>query len=102
MIKIDVELREEKKDTTYRMSENTANILQFLENNRDYAYTRDEISRALNMKQRDVSGSLIGLQKRNFVTKEDRFYQFVPQDEEIKYEYHKPNNFLSEFLNGCL
>ena len=102
MIKINVELEEEKKDTTYRMSENTADILRFLEDNKDYAYTRDEISRALDINYRTVSGSLVGLQKLHFVTKEDRFYQFIPQNEEIKYkyEYHKSNDFWSDFFKS--
>ena len=80
-----IEKRPENREI--KMSADCAEVLQFL---MTYPYwvNKSFISECLNMPQRNVYASLIGLQSIGLVKKHDerKLYRYVPQDnEEIKF-----------------
>ena len=80
------------KNREIRMSANCAEVLKFLmicaDNPETYWVNKPFIAKYLNMPQRDVYASLVGLQSIGLVERHDeyRIYRYVPQNEEIKFE----------------
>ena len=75
-----------------RMSANCAEVLKFLmicaDNPETYWVNKPFIAECLNMPQRDVYASLVGLQSIGLVERHDehKIYRYVPQNEEIKFK----------------
>ena len=85
-------IEERPKNREIKMSANCAEVLKFLmicaDNPETYWVNKPFIARYLNMPQRDVYASLVGLQSIGLVEKHDeyRIYRYVPQNEEIKFK----------------
>ena len=75
-----------------RMSANCVEVLKFLiicaDNSETYGVNKPFIAECLNMPQRDVYASLVGLQSIGLVERHDehKIYRYVPQNEEIKFK----------------
>lgn len=75
-----------------KMSANCAEVLKFLmicaNNSETYWVNKSFIAKYLNMSQRDVYASLVGLQSIGLVERHDehKIYRYVPQNEEIKFK----------------
>ena len=75
-----------------KMSANCAEVLKFLmicaDNPETYWVNKPFIAEHLNMPQRDVYASLVGLQSIGLVERYDghKFYRYIPQNEEIKFK----------------
>ena len=75
-----------------KMSANCAEVLKFLmicaDNSKTYWVNKPFIAECLNMPQRDVYASLVGLQSIGLVERHDehKIYRYVPQNEEIKFK----------------
>lgn len=84
-------IKKRPEDREIQMSANCAEVLKFLmicsDNPKTYWVNKPFIAKCLNMPQRDVYASLIGLQSIGLVEKhnEVRCYRFLPQNEEIKF-----------------
>ena len=80
------------KNREIRMSANCAEVLKFLmfcaDNPETYWVNKSLIAECLNMPQRDVYASLVGLQSIGLVERHDehKIYRYVPQNEEIKFK----------------
>lgn len=80
------------KNREIRMSANCAEVLKFLmicaDNSETYWVNKSFIAECLNMPQRDVYVSLVGLQSIGLVERHDehKIYRYVPQNEEIKFK----------------
>ena len=72
------------KNREIRMSANCAEVLKFLM----ICANKSFIVECLNMPQRDVYASLVGLQSIGLVERHDehKIYRYVPQNEEIKFK----------------
>ena len=74
------------------MSANCAEVLKFLmicaNNSETHWVNKSLIAECLNMPQRDVYASLVGLQSIGLVERHDKhkIYRYVPQNEEIKFK----------------
>ena len=85
-------IEERPKNREIKMSANCAEVLKFLmicaDNPETYWVNKPFIAKYLNMPQRDVYASLVGLQSIGLVEKHDeyRIYRYVPQNEEIKFK----------------
>ena len=85
-------IEERSKNREIKMSANCAEVLKFLmicaDNPETYWVNKPFIAKYLNMPQRDVYASLVGLQSIGLVEKHDeyRIYRYVPQNEEIKFK----------------
>ena len=85
-------IEERPKDREIKMSANCAEVLKFLMicsiNPKTHWVDKSFIAEHLNISQRDVYASLVGLQSIGLVVKNDihKFYRYVPQNEEIKFE----------------
>ena len=80
------------KNREIRMSANCVEVLKFLmicaDNSETYWVNKPFIAECLNMPQRDVYASLVGLQSIGLVERHDehKIYRYVPQNEEIKFK----------------
>ena len=85
-------IEERPKNREIKMSANCAEVLKFLmicaDNPETYWVNKPFIAKYLNMPERDVYASLVGLQSIGLVEKHDeyRIYRYVPQNEEIKFK----------------
>ncbi len=85
-------IKKRPKNREIRMSANCAEVLKFLmicaDNSETYWVNKPFIAECLNMPQRDVYASLVGLQSIGLVERHDehKIYRYVPQNEEIKFK----------------
>ena len=84
-------IEERPKNREIKISANCAEVLKFLmicaDNPKTYWVNKLFIAKYLNMPQRDVYASLVGLQSIGLVERHDehKLYRYVPQKEEIKF-----------------
>lgn len=90
MITINV-IPTEKPDRNITMSSSCAEVLKCLMKHKEEWFNKTLISEETDLNMRDVTASLIGLQKIGLVRMErdedyKSLYQFIPQDEKIKFK----------------
>ena len=80
------------KNREIKISANCAEVLKFLmtcaDNPETYWVNKPFIAECLNMPQRDVYASLLGLQNIGLVKRHDehKFYRYIQQNEKIKFK----------------
>ena len=85
-------IEKRSKNREIRMSANCAEVLKFLmicaNNPETHWVNKSLIAECLNMPQRDVYASLVGLRSIGLVERHDehKIYRYVPQNEEIKFK----------------
>ena len=85
-------IKKRPKNREIIMSASCAEVLKFLitcsNNSETYWVNKPFIAECLNMPQRDVYASLVGLQSIGLVERHDehKIYRYVPQNEEIKFK----------------
>ena len=84
-------IKKRPKNREIKMSANCVEVLKFLitcsNNSKTHWVNKPFIAECLNMPQRNVYASLIGLQSIGLVERHDEYklYRYVPQNEEIKF-----------------
>ena len=84
-------IKKRPKNREIMLSANCAEVLKFLitcsNNSKTHWVNKPFIAECLNMPQRNVYASLIGLQSIGLVERHDEYklYRYVPQNEEIKF-----------------